>query len=180
MEEPWEALDVDDSDLPSLLQPCKRLRRNSNSAAATSSPLPFTPCSASTQLSEEEKEDQNLQLQPLQQSDSTPLPPPPTPHRIPGPAGVVQSAMVQKNFDRQNHEGWSSQGGNPISTQDYVRKAVEDSSEFDYDFHSNAWLCALQFIRTNFYTLGYIEKERMNILIKKLKGNWDLRCVCLM
>nr|GMC75188.1 nuclear localized protein 1 [Ipomoea batatas] len=147
MEEPWEALDVDDSDLPSLLQPCKRLRhhrRNPNSASATSSQSSFTPCSSSTQISEQEKEGQNLQvLQPFQQSDSAPSQPQPTPHRIPGPAGVVQSAMLQKSFDRKNHEVWSS----PIPTQDYVRKAVEDSSEFDYDFHSSAWFCALQFIR---------------------------------
>ncbi|XP_031100920.1 uncharacterized protein LOC116004862 isoform X2 [Ipomoea triloba] len=178
MEEPWEALDVDDSDLPSLLQPCKRLchhRRNPNSASATSSQSSFTPCSSSTLISEQEKEDQNLQvLQPFQQSDSAPSQPQPTPHRIPGPAGVIQSAMLQKSFDRKNHEVWSS----PIPTQDYVRKAVEDSSEFDYDFHSSAWFCALQFIRKvpGITTLRSIVKcqhkvEKVVAVIKSSKPN---------
>ncbi|KAL3818611.1 hypothetical protein ACJIZ3_004516 [Penstemon smallii] len=88
-QQPWEALDLDDSDLPSLLRPCKRHRSTT----------------------------------------------------IPGPAGAIQSAMLRKTLDRQNDTN-----NVLIPTQEYIRRAVEDTSEFDDDFTRHPWLSALQFL----------------------------------
>ncbi|MCD7446681.1 hypothetical protein HAX54_014452 [Datura stramonium] len=131
--EPWEALDVDDSDLHSLLRPCKRLHQNPNistfASTSSSTDLPTPPSRTTSQL-----ENSHHQLQS------------PPQRLIPGPAGAVQAAMLQRTYDRQFHNVMSSQGDNPIPTQEYIRRAVENSTDFDYDFHSNPWLCALAFV----------------------------------
>ncbi|KAJ8536082.1 hypothetical protein K7X08_034483 [Anisodus acutangulus] len=135
--EPWEALDVDDSDLHSLLRPCKRLHQNPNLSTSTlSSPELLTPPFQSPETSSQLENFHN-QLQS-----------PPPQRLIPGPAGAVQAAMLQRTHDRQCHNSMSSQGENPIPTQEYIRRAVENSSDFDYDFQSNPWLCALEFVGT--------------------------------
>ncbi|CAH9082804.1 unnamed protein product [Cuscuta europaea] len=172
-EEAWEGLEVDDSDLRSLLQPCKRLRHdksNGISSTPASSNPPFTPFSAPAQISE------GVNCNSLLQTASTH--PPPQSHRIPGPAAVVQSAMHQRDLDRQFRESSLSRDGNPIPTQDYVRKAIEGYSEFDYDFKSNAWVCALHFIRevSGITTLKSITKcmsrvEKVVAVIKTSKPN---------
>lgn len=109
--EPWEALDLDDSDLPSLLRPCKRQR---------SIPSPSQP------------------------------PPPSSSRRlaIPGPAGAVYAAMLRKDLDRENpHFSDHDKGNDGLpSTQDYIRKAMDDTAEFDDDFSRHPWLSALQFL----------------------------------
>lgn len=143
--EPWEeSLDLDDSDIPSLLRPCKRLHRHQHqtpiSAAALSQPT-LKPCSNRPQTEEEEES--------VGRQNSCPNS---TERRriIPGPAGAVQSAMLQKSRDREKRQQQllSSQSCNvdPISTQEYIRRAVENAPEFDDDFSSNPWLSALQFI----------------------------------
>lgn len=129
--EPWEALDLDDSDLPSLLRPCKRRR------TATQNPPP--------------------------PKENRPEPPPSTACRsrtIPGPAGVVQAAMLRRNIDRQNQSSTDNKDDNSegfnvdihdkgvLSTQEYIRRAVEDTAEFDDDFARHPWLSALQFLGT--------------------------------
>ncbi|XP_027125422.1 uncharacterized protein [Coffea arabica] len=155
--EPWEeALDLDDSDIPSLLRPCKRHHRQTSiSAAATTTSTSLSqptlrPCSnrPQTLVIEEETEQQQHQEQQRQQF-SRPI----SPQRrriIPGPAGAVQSAMLQKNRDREKEHLFSSQtsDSNPIPTQEYIRRAVENAPEFDDDFSSDPWLSALQFIGT--------------------------------
>ncbi|XP_059290443.1 uncharacterized protein LOC132043981 [Lycium ferocissimum] len=131
--EPWEALDVDDSDLHSLLRPCKRrLHQNPNLSTSTSSSPPPS---------------QTLEISQSENSHNNQLQSPPQQRIIPGPAGAVQAAMQQRTHDRQSHNSMSSsQGDNTIPTQEYVRRAVEKSSHFDYDFQSNPWLCALEFV----------------------------------
>ncbi|GAA0167206.1 hypothetical protein LIER_22190 [Lithospermum erythrorhizon] len=101
--EPWEiSLDVDDSDLPSFLRPCKRLHHQTTTTTSRNERL------------------------------------------IPGPAGQLQSAMLQKSHDRQNID---PDNDYVIPTQEYIRKAVqENSSEFDFDFQANAWMSAIQFL----------------------------------
>ncbi|CDO98345.1 unnamed protein product [Coffea canephora] len=155
--EPWEeALDLDDSDIPSLLRPCKRHHRQTSiSAAATTTSTSLSqptlrPCSnrPQTLVIEEETEQQQHQEQQRQQFSR-----PNSPQRrriIPGPAGAVQSAMLQKNRDREREHLFSSQtsDSNPIPTQEYIRRAVENAPEFDDDFSSDPWLSALQFIGT--------------------------------
>ncbi|MED6124654.1 hypothetical protein PIB30_061006 [Stylosanthes scabra] len=68
--EPWEKLDVDDSDLSSFLRPCKRFHSHSNS-------------------SQHQSQSQS-QSQTLIDADSAPPP------LIPGPAGAVQAAMMHR------------------------------------------------------------------------------------
>ncbi|XP_055828675.1 uncharacterized protein LOC129896737 isoform X2 [Solanum dulcamara] len=133
--EPWEALDVDDSDLHSLLRPCKRHQQNPNLSTSTftsSSPALITPPSRTPETSQLENSHNQLQSPPQR--------------LIPGPAGAVQAAIIQRTYDRQCHSSISSQSDNPIPTQEYIRRAVENSTDFDYDFQSNPWLCALEFV----------------------------------
>ncbi|XP_015069633.2 uncharacterized protein C17orf53 [Solanum pennellii] len=133
--EPWEALDVDDSDLHSLLRPCKRLHQNPNPSTSTStssSPALLTPPSRTPESSQLQSSHNQLQSPPQR--------------LIPGPAGAVRAAMLQRTQDRQCHSSISSQRDNPIPTQEYIRRAVENSTEFDYDFQSNPWLSALEFV----------------------------------
>ncbi|KAL2539412.1 hypothetical protein Adt_00390 [Abeliophyllum distichum] len=142
--EPWEALDVDDSDLPALLRPCKRqFGHHPSPASSTANPFPQSPVSLSPQ-----QEDIHISCQ--QQ------PPPSTSKsssRIPGPAGAVQDAMLRKTLDQRNQNFGSSQdnqmdGNNDdvIPTQEYIRRAMEDTAEFDEAFTRNPWFCALQYL----------------------------------
>ncbi|KAF3437178.1 hypothetical protein FNV43_RR19931 [Rhamnella rubrinervis] len=74
--EPWEALDVDDSDVPSLLlRPCKRHRLSSPSQPFRSSSSPSKPSSSSS------------------------------PRLIPGPAGTAQAAMQRRVRNDNNFSG---------------------------------------------------------------------------
>ncbi|KAL0380166.1 UNVERIFIED_CONTAM: hypothetical protein Sangu_0080900 [Sesamum angustifolium] len=152
-EEPWEALDLDDSDLPSLLRACKR--RRSPSPTTTATPTP-TPAAAILPLP------QSPAFQPPENHPEPPQhqPPPSTsrPRSIPGPAGAVQAAILRKNLDcqtqnfscRREGNGEDLNGSNHsngvISTQDYIRRAMEDTAEFDHDFTGHPWLSALQFL----------------------------------
>ncbi|XP_031269041.1 uncharacterized protein LOC116140456 [Pistacia vera] len=59
---------------------------------------------------------------------------------IPGPAGAVQSAMHRKSS--------MSIGEEPIPTQEYIRRVVEDPSlQNDDDFARDPWLFAVDFVR---------------------------------
>lgn len=40
---------------------------------------------------------------------------------------------------------------NGIPTQEYIRRAMEDNSEFDEDFTRNPWFCALEYLGTLLY-----------------------------
>ncbi|KAK7358126.1 hypothetical protein VNO77_00047 [Canavalia gladiata] len=92
--EPWEALDVDDSDLSTFLRPCKRRSDSNSSSSSSSSAL------------------------------------------IPGPAGAVQAAMMNRSHD------------DPLPTQEFLRRVVQNGDQSDRDFNTNPWLCALQFVRS--------------------------------
>ncbi|KAE8710692.1 putative Cysteine-rich RLK (RECEPTOR-like protein kinase) 8 [Hibiscus syriacus] len=100
-DQPWEALNLgdSDSDIPSLLRPCKRKSTESTR---------------------------------------------PSPNRIPGPAGAVHAAMLSK---LQNNINSFCIGKEPLTTQEYVRRAVLDSDVDDGDFSRDPWLFALEFIR---------------------------------
>ncbi|CAI9773701.1 unnamed protein product [Fraxinus pennsylvanica] len=145
--EPWETLDVDDSDLPALLRPCKRqFRHHPPPSTSIANPFPRSPVSLSSQ-----REDLHTSCQ---------QPPPSTSKhssQIPGPAGVVQTAMLRKSMDQSNRNFVSSQdnqmdgdndSNNVIPTQEYIRRAMEDNSEFDEDFTRNPWFCALDYLGT--------------------------------
>ncbi|XVF09460.1 hypothetical protein REPUB_Repub07fG0094600 [Reevesia pubescens] len=117
-QEPWEALDVDDSELPSLLRPCKRKPQNSA--------LP-TP------------KKRNLQPQ-LPNPNSPSLS---SPTLIPGPAAAVQAAMLRK---LQNKSNPFCNGDDPLSTQEYIRRAVEDPGPEGDEFSRDPWLFTLEYI----------------------------------
>ncbi|CAL1369693.1 unnamed protein product [Linum trigynum] len=137
--EGWEeALDLDDSDLPPL-RPLKRHYITQETPVATAvslselQPLPF------------------LRRCSILASQSSQFEPPPSQNSssrlIPGPAGTVQSAM-QRRKDRHNGE-LVCVGEDPIPTQEYVRRALEDDGAGeDDDFTREPWLCALDFIRS--------------------------------
>ncbi|XP_073128320.1 uncharacterized protein [Henckelia pumila] len=117
--DPWQDLDIDDSDLPSLLRPCKRRR----SPPPAASPVPQRSISKTASGS----------------------------RTIPGPAGTVHAAMLRKTLDRstlvnpENSFDCSIYDA-VIPTQEYIRRAVEDTAEFDDDFARPPWLSAVRFL----------------------------------
>lgn len=92
-EEPWESLDIDDSDLSNFLRPC-----NNRTTTVTDTPL------------------------------------------IPGPAGAVQSAMIQRR---------TLGSSNILPTQEFVRHVLQNGHDTDLDFNSNPWLSASHFLQSS-------------------------------
>ncbi|KZV24870.1 hypothetical protein F511_14753 [Dorcoceras hygrometricum] len=127
--DPWQDLDIDDSDLPSLLRPCKRRR---------------SPTPAASQIPPENVHRTLLSPHPIFKTASGS-------RIIPGPAGTVHAAMLRKALDRSslvNPENSlnCSNGDAVIPTQEYIRRAVEDTAEFDDDFSRTPWLSAVRFL----------------------------------
>ncbi|KAJ6881769.1 hypothetical protein NC651_028386 [Populus alba x Populus x berolinensis] len=140
MDIPWEeALDLkdssdSDSDLPSL----RPLKRHQN----------FTPSTATTGGSGGPN---HTLSQPFlgrcsQNTQNNPPPPPTTTYsKIPGPAGTVQAAMHRRKSQINEH---LMEEEEPIPTQEYIRRAVEDSGcAEDDDFTRDPWLSAVDFVR---------------------------------
>ncbi|XP_057951975.1 uncharacterized protein LOC131146402 isoform X2 [Malania oleifera] len=140
--DPWEALDIDDSDLSSFLRPCKRPHHPPSpiktTAAATRVSDP-TDCSPPFLESAPIPPTQTLDPLPLHHSPevaTTSLRP------IPGPAGAVQAAMHRKARNDRNFFT-----DDPIPTQEYIRRVVENGTcDDDDDFSRNPWLCAVDFL----------------------------------
>ncbi|XP_075480587.1 uncharacterized protein LOC142521244 [Primulina tabacum] len=127
--DPWQDLDIDDSDLPSLLRPCKRRR----SPPPAASPVP--PENVHRSL---------LSPHSISKTASSS-------RTIPGPAGTVQAAMLRKTLDRSSLVNPDdsidcSDNDAVIPTQEYIRRAVENSAEFDDDFARPPWISALRFL----------------------------------
>ncbi|KNA25450.1 hypothetical protein SOVF_006530 [Spinacia oleracea] len=129
VEEPWDALDTDDTDLSfsaSLLRRCSNQPRPSilpsQPSHHSSSPPPPPPVSSQ------------------QQPSSTATLSPPG-HRIPGPAAAIQAAMHRKN--RFNCDANQAPD---ISTQEYIRRVEEDFGE---EFSRNPWVFAIDFLRSD-------------------------------
>ncbi|PWA70286.1 hypothetical protein CTI12_AA290230 [Artemisia annua] len=57
--------------------------------------------------------------------------------KIPGPADIVQTAMIRKTSD-------ILEGVDPAMTQEYIRKVVDEGD--DSDFKSGPWVSAIEFI----------------------------------
>ncbi|XP_027339965.1 uncharacterized protein LOC113853661 [Abrus precatorius] len=109
--EPWEALDVDDSDISTFLRPCKR-RNNSSSSL------------------------------------------------IPGPAGAVQAAMMNRTRD------------DPLPTQQFLNRVLQNGHKNDGDFNTNPWLCALQFLRSQ-GTVDGDDDVAQSTPLNSIKKHWD-------
>ncbi|KAK1258345.1 hypothetical protein QJS04_geneDACA009277 [Acorus gramineus] len=158
--DPWwevEGLDVDDSD---LLLPSRLLN-----------PSPLLPCNLSrsprhkTPIHPNQHHQQSSPHNPTQTLSLSLRPPesprhissPPFPplhqqsfeqhhhhhHLIPGPAGVVQSAM-------RRHKMALSESGSPPQPQKFRYSTGGGENYYydggDVDFESNAWLCAMDFL----------------------------------
>ncbi|EEF31908.1 hypothetical protein RCOM_0566690 [Ricinus communis] len=127
MGQPWEeSLDLDDSDLPSL-RPLKR----QTTTLSPSQPFLQRCCSLS-------QNNHNLpsQLHPF----------------IPGPAGTLQIAMLRRR-NIKNEEN-THEHEHAVPTQEYLRRAIQDSVEDDDDFTRHPWRSAVQFIRLKGLTDG--------------------------
>eukprot|EP00268_Persea_americana_P061497 TRINITY_DN7779_c0_g1_i6.p1 TRINITY_DN7779_c0_g1~~TRINITY_DN7779_c0_g1_i6.p1 ORF type:complete len:274 (-),score=36.13 TRINITY_DN7779_c0_g1_i6:457-1278(-) len=127
--ERWEdALDVDDSDLPSLLRPSATLLPCSNHP----NPNP-SPCEVQTQTLTLCSQSQDSQTLPNSNPNPSSGSSDRTGRLIPGPAGSIQAAMLRQN----------AQSGNSsrISDDGILRNEFPDG-----DFNGNPWLCALDFL----------------------------------
>ncbi|KAG6424317.1 hypothetical protein SASPL_114732 [Salvia splendens] len=154
--EPWEALDLDDSDLPSLLRPCKLPRTVFPSSIPVAAEIP------------------SLHPTPEQQPPTSSL----RQRSIPGPAGAVHAAMLQKYHDREKHNSSDHDKGNDdlISTQDYIRTALDNTPEFDNDFSRHPWLSALQFLGAED---GLIPSTPISSIKKCLNGDKVVQVVAI-
>ncbi|GAB2222022.1 hypothetical protein Droror1_Dr00013219 [Drosera rotundifolia] len=161
--EPWEALDVDDSDLFSLLRPCKRQHQPTSQSQSNSSSLPSSLPSLSLHKFPSDPplavpphaDSQSLDVPlPLHQSPcASPLSSPrpeqeqlpelsPNSHRlIPGAAGAIQAAMHRKSGEQN---GLACGKELEISTQEYIRRIKEDHGE---EFMHEPWLSAIDFLQ---------------------------------
>ncbi|XP_058107914.1 uncharacterized protein LOC131251297 isoform X2 [Magnolia sinica] len=148
--ETWEALDVDDSDLPSLLRhsstlvACKRGTPNNHrqdqqpKRSVSSSSISLSclqPCFKSPH--------NPCQTQPENPTTAEQRPSPDVDrayHLIPGPAGSIQAAMRRRTTGIENC------------------CPMPDYEEEDGDFKRNPWLCALDFIvqLLHFSSLSFI------------------------
>ncbi|PON44715.1 nuclear localized protein [Parasponia andersonii] len=117
-EEPWEALDVDDSELP-FLRPCKRQNFSPLSHSSSSQPKPSSP----------------------------PPSPSPAPSLIPGPAGAVQAAMHRRDRGDRSFSGARDEDPVPTQEY-IKRVLENGDARDDDDFRANSWLSALEFVRT--------------------------------
>lgn len=126
----WEALDVDDSDLGSLLRPCKRQVSTISSSSGSPQPVVGSHPPAST--------------------TSSPL--------IPGPAGALQAAFMQRKTHLHS----------PLPTQDYLRRVAQEGfPDDDHDFKHHHWLLALDFVRRQ----GTIEETPLSFMRKCLTAD---------
>ncbi|KAK3228288.1 hypothetical protein Dsin_008150 [Dipteronia sinensis] len=116
--EPWEVLDLDLHE-DFVLVPSKRKNPLPSLSPPPKTPKTLQPCS----------------LRPQSQSQFHPT------RILPGPAGAVQSAMHRKFLMD------SDAGEEPIPTQEYIRRAVEDPGHDDQDFSRCPWLFAVDFVR---------------------------------
>lgn len=124
--EPWEeSLDIDDSDIPSiLLRPCLKRQHPDSHPHSDSNP---------SALSSQPPDSRSAPSHPL----------------IPGPAGAVQAAMIHRRvqYDVVVSE-IADQENNLISTQEYIRRILKKGQDpDDVDFTKSAWLKALEFLQ---------------------------------
>ncbi|KAI3745986.1 hypothetical protein L6452_08401 [Arctium lappa] len=139
MEISWEeALDVDDSDLQSLpiLRPCKQQRRRDETKSPTTTDLPL-----SQTLDSSQSPSQSDNSHPGNFNNECPDEAPPPSRVIPGPAGIVQAAKLLKTRDNGRFLGQEE----PMATQEYIRRVVEDPEE-DADFKCSPWISAMEFL----------------------------------
>ncbi|KAJ4713535.1 Nuclear localized protein [Melia azedarach] len=117
-EEPWEVLDLELED--SILLPCKR-KDSLSPTKINKFSKPNNPFLGACSVKSQSHFHSNSE------------------RFIPGPAAAVLSAMQRRNLVGVGEE--------PISTQEYIRRAVEDPGIEDDDFSRDPWLLAVDFVR---------------------------------
>ncbi|CAH2036132.1 unnamed protein product [Thlaspi arvense] len=136
--EQWEALDLGDSELPSFLRPCKR----KSPSRSQQTPVPVQQQNPKAGFNSNTNHHQTLRRcsspdHSLQGGYSGSL--------IPGPAGTVQVAIRRKmNKDPRSF----NEHGEPIPTQEFIRKAAEEPDWEDKDFSEDPWVSAVDYIRS--------------------------------
>ncbi|GJT01576.1 hypothetical protein Tco_0822745 [Tanacetum coccineum] len=115
-----QALDIDDSDL--RLTPVVRPSNNPHI-------VPEITTTTQTLFSSQNNQVDNCVVKPIR--------------IIPGPAGIVQTAKLRKLVDTR-------EGGEEsvMSTQEYIRKVIEDVGEDD-DFTRASWLSAIDYVNVD-------------------------------
>ncbi|ESQ30675.1 hypothetical protein EUTSA_v10011472mg [Eutrema salsugineum] len=134
--EQWEALDLDDSELPTFLRPCKR----KSPSKSLQTPV--------QQQNPKEGFDSNTNHRRTLRRCSSPdhlLEDSYSRNLVPGPAGTVQVAIRRK---MNKDPGSFNEHGEPISTQEFIRKAVEEPDWEDKDFSEDPWVSAVDYIRS--------------------------------
>ncbi|KAL5697347.1 hypothetical protein ACHQM5_030797 [Ranunculus cassubicifolius] len=139
MEESYELLDINDSDLPSLAAP-----------PLTNPLLPCKPSHFSTPLKPCSHSRPPPQSQTLVEIPKNSAPSPSTRSKsftIPGPAGVVQSAMRRKGGNNDHNQIYNREDFS--STQEFLIRAMEvdEENDEDGDFKLNPWICGMDLVK---------------------------------
>ncbi|WJX48531.1 hypothetical protein P8452_35083 [Trifolium repens] len=79
-------------------------------------------------------------------SDSPPL--------IPGPAGAVQAAMMQRR---------TLGSSNTLPTQEFVRRALQNPHDTDLDFNSDQWISAVQFLSSSQASITHLSSIKKHV-----------------
>ncbi|CAA7048181.1 unnamed protein product [Microthlaspi erraticum] len=136
--EQWEeALDLGDSELPSFLRPCKRKSPPRPLQTPVQQQNPKPGFNSNTKHHQTLRRCSSSPDHSVVDSDSRCL--------IPGPAGTVQAAIRRKmNKDPRSF----NEHGEPIPTQEFIRKAAEEPDWEDKDFSEDPWVSAVDYIRS--------------------------------
>lgn len=134
--EQWEALDLGDSELPTFLRLCKRKSPSRSLQTPTIQQNPKAGFNSNT-IHRQTLHRCSLPDHFLEDSYSRSL--------VPGPAGAVQVAIRRKmNKDPRSF----NEHGEPIPTQEFIRKAAEEPDWEDKDFSEDPWVSAVDYIRS--------------------------------
>ncbi|GAU12799.1 hypothetical protein TSUD_72850 [Trifolium subterraneum] len=79
-------------------------------------------------------------------SDSPPL--------IPGPAGAVQAAMIQRR---------TLGSSNTLPTQEFVRRVLQNPHDTDLDFNSDPWISAVQFLSSSQASITHLTSIKKDL-----------------
>lgn len=151
----WEdEIDVDDSDLPSLLLQPPPFPSSSSSKPSLTPTIPaLHPCSQfsrpSQTLAPNPAPPRRLQSPPLvsevQEDEAHPRSTTAPPSLIPGPAGAVQAGMHRKSVAAAAAAAREPGSSSCREDQDWDGRML-DIDEEDGDFKLNPWLCAMEFL----------------------------------
>ncbi|XP_045820284.1 homologous recombination OB-fold protein [Trifolium pratense] len=77
-----------------------------------------------------------------------------SPPLIPGPAGAVQAAMMQRR---------TLGSSNTLPTQEFVRRVLQNPHDTDLDFNSDPWVSAVQFLSSSQASITHLSSINKNL-----------------